>query len=101
MGPIIAAILISQVQTPALTRLATEIRQQDPEFLAKRSEANAKFRKMVAAAKTLSVQMTLRQVGSPAIGHAVLTISRPDKVYYHLSWGKDDYTFTILNGKAT
>jgi hypothetical protein len=74
---------------------------QESDSMAKRAEFNSKFRRMVTGARTLSVQLSIKQEGNPIPGHAVFMISRPNKLYYHLTWGKDDYTFTVVNGRAT
>src|SRR5689334_9790315 len=99
MGPIIAALVVIQGQVP--NQGDGQMSPDDPAFMARRSAANNKFRKFLASAKTLSVQMEIKQAGNPVIGHAEFVIARPGNLYYHLIWGKDDYTYTILNGHAT
>jgi len=74
---------------------------ETPEYLAKRSAANNKFRKWFSTARTLSVDITINQVGNPVPGKATLVLERPDKLFYNLKWAKDDYTYTIDNGVAT
>ena len=96
MGLLIAAFLLASA-TPQKDKGPG----QDPAWLARRSAANTKFRKMIDAANTLSVDMDIKQIGNPVDGHAVLVLKRPNKLYYHMQWGNAAYTYTILNGQAT
>lgn len=98
MGPLLASIALFGLTKPAQTNPG---QGETPEFLAKRSIANTKFRKLVSGAKTISVEMTIKQNGNPVPGQAVLILERPDRLYYHISWGPDTYTYTILDGHAT
>lgn len=94
MGLLIAAFLISR------PNLNPRI-QEDPKEKAKNAAANNKFRKLIDSSNTLSVQIEITQKGNPALGHAELILKRPDKLYYHLDWGKAQYTYTVLNGEGT
>jgi hypothetical protein len=98
MGLFIAALLLGNGHVHKNVLLG---QGQSPDTMAKRSAANNKFRKLLSNAKTLSVQMDINQVGNPVVGHAVLELKRPDSLYFHLAFGSDEYTYTILNGQAT
>src|SRR5258708_2490251 len=101
MGLLLATILALQTQGGGLPpNVVGAGPVQSPEYLAKRAAANNKFRKLMNGAKTMSVQLEIKQIGNPVVGHAVLILDQAHKLYYHLSWGNDDYTFTILNGEA-
>src|SRR4051812_38914949 len=103
MGLLVAAILLAQGQVPNVPHAPGESATQAPsaDFLARRSAANNKFRKFLDGAKTLSVQIEVKQDGVPDVGHAVFILSRPGNLYYHFKWGKNEYTYAIDHGKAT
>lgn len=59
-----------------------------------------RFILFVRGAKTLSVHMSLHRPDRPTDGQADLILARPAKLSYHLTWGPEDYTYTIYNGQG-
>lgn len=60
-----------------------------------------RFILFVRGAKTLSVHIDLHRPDRPTDGQADLILARPGKLFFHVSWGTEDYTYTVLNGEAT
>ena len=101
MSPLLIAILLGQGQAVPKGSGAQQNRDEQKEYLAKRSAANNKFFKLINDAKTFSVDIEITQDKNPVLGHGTLVVAKPGKLYYHLSWGKNEYTYAILNGEAT
>lgn len=60
-----------------------------------------RFILFVRGAKTLSVHIDLHRPDRPTDGKADLILARPGKLYFHVTWGPEDYTYTLFNGEAT
>ena len=105
--PVLLATLVAlqfkpkHVAVHAKAKAASISQGETPEFAAKRAAANNKFRKWFAPLQSLSVDITINQVGNPVPGKATLVFQRPGQLFYQLKWGKDQYTFTIDNSVAT
>jgi hypothetical protein len=103
MGPLLVGLLLARGQGQPVPKGKNAGAQltQDQEFAKAKALANNKFRKLMTDAKTLSVDFEVHQAGNPVPGHGNLTLVKPYKLYYHLVWGPEDYTYTIHNGMAT
>jgi hypothetical protein len=102
MPLILICLLLAQGQPlpKGAGRAQGQVTAQDAEAAAKRAAANNKFRKLISGTKTLSVDLDVQLEGAPPIGHGTFVMASPDKLYFHLTIGKGDYTYAIHNGQA-
>lgn len=94
MGPLAAALLLNSMKS-----LEQGQRNSDKPNPVK--IANQRFRDFVGAQKSLSVHITLHRKDIPGDGAADLIMVSPDKIFFHLVWGREDYTYTVEAGRAT
>ena len=100
MGPILLAALLLSPQAKPVPKgpgAKAEIQKQAQES---HNEGANQFILFIRSIKTLSVHLSLHRPDRPTDGQADLILARPGKLFYHLTWGPEDYTFAIFNGDA-
>src|SRR5579885_2465800 len=103
MGLMLALLVLHVAPRQAVPKrhASPEQMQQHADQMRKTSEANNKFRKLIDGSKSFSVDFSIKQSGNPELGHANLVVVHPDKLYFHVDFGSDKYTYVIANGTAT
>jgi hypothetical protein len=100
MGPILLALLLTSPQAKPVPKGPGAKAAMQRQVQETHNEDANRFLMFVRSIKTLSVHMSLHRPDRPTDGEADLVLARPGKLFYHLTWGPEDYTFAILNGQA-
>lgn len=99
MTPILFLLLAASPQLKPVHK-GPAAKAQVAQGAAGANTANNRFLKFLLGAKEVSVHMALHRQDRPTDGQADLTLQRPGDLFYHLTWGPEDYTYTVHNGQA-
>ena len=100
MSPILLLLLVppqAMKPVPKGPNAKATMQKQVP----KASGATNRFLTFVRSNKELSVHMTLHRPDRQVDGQADLILQQPDKLFYHITWGPEEYTYVIRGGQAT